>query len=68
MGESKLKFLIYSGKAKYMQGVKRVEVVGEHKIGSFVLYLFYINGQRYTVSKKLVDNGKTWKLKKNEEI
>ena len=38
-------FLIYSGKAKYMQGVKRVEVVDTVTIGkSFILYLFYING------------------------
>lgn len=64
-----MKVLIYSGKAKYMQGVKRVEVAEEYTIGkSFIIYLFYINGQRYAVSKKIVDNGKTWKLEKNEEI
>lgn len=60
-------FLIYSGKAKYMQGVKRVEVVDTVTIGkSFILYLFYINGERFAVSKKLVDNGKTWKEEKQE--
>lgn len=60
-------FLIYSGKAKYMQGVKRVEVVDTVTIGkSFILYLFYINGERFTVSKKLVDKGKTWKEEKQE--
>lgn len=60
--------LLYSGKAKYMQGVKRVEVVEEYTIGrSFILYVFYINGQRYAVSKKLVDNGKTWR-RENENL
>lgn len=60
-------FLIYSGKAKYMQGVKRVEVVDTVTIGkSFILYLFYINGKRFAVSKKLVDKGKTWKEEKQE--
>lgn len=64
-----MRFLIYSGKAKYMQNIKRVEIAEEIVIGSsFNVYLFYINGKRYAVSKKIVDNGKTWKLEKNEEI
>lgn len=60
-------FLLYSGKAKYMQGVKRVEVAEEVTIGkSFVVYLFFINGKRYAVAKKLVDNGKTWRKEEEE--
>lgn len=61
--------LLYSGKAKYMKGVKRVEVAEEYTIGkSFILYVFYIEGQRYAVSKKLVDNGKTWRREKDETV
>lgn len=50
-----------------MKGVKRVEVAEEYTIGkSFILYVFYIEGQRYAVSKKLVDNGKTWRRENDE--
>lgn len=52
-----------------MKGVKRVEVAEEYTIGkSFILYVFYIEGQRYAVSKKLVDNGKTWRREKDETV
>lgn len=55
--------LLYSGKAKYMQGVKRVEVTKTVTIGkSFVVYCFLVNGTEYAVAKTLVDNGKTWKV------
>lgn len=57
--------LIYSGKAKYMQGVKRVEVTRTVTIGkSFVVYCFLVNGTEYAVAKTLVDNGKAWKEEK----
>ena len=57
--------LIYSGKAKYMQGVKRVEVTRTVTIGkSFVVYCFLVNGTEYAVAKTLVGNGKTWKEEK----
>lgn len=53
--------LAYRGSAKYMKGLSVVEVVGEHNIGSnFTLYIFYVGEDMYCVSKKLVDNNKTW--------
>lgn len=53
--------LAYRGSAKYMKGLNVVDVVGEHKSGSnFTLYIFYVGEDRYCVSKKLVDNNKTW--------
>lgn len=62
--------LSYHGNAKYMLGVKEVEVIdrmyiphNSTKAEKLFGYIIIIDGKKICIGKKIVDNNKTWRVK-----
>lgn len=62
--------LTYHGNAKYMLGVKEVEVVDKmyiphnsREVRNLFGYIIVLDGKKICIGKKIVDNNKTWRVK-----